>query len=69
MMSLKSFHLFFVRASIILALGFGAWAVDAHVTRGSGADLALGIASFVIAAGLIIYSIKVKKKLNQVTHE
>jgi len=62
-MSLKAFHLLFVAASAILAFAFGAWEIDAYATRGEGGSLVPGILSFVFGAALVVYGIKVRKKL------
>jgi len=68
-MSLRFFHLLFVAASFILALGFAVWCVDAYASRGEAGDLVLGILSAVLAAGLAVYGLKVRKKLKEVMHE
>ena len=61
-MSLKSFHLLFIVASIILAFGLGAWALDAYMARGEAGSLVLGVCAVVLAAGLIVYGRKVRLK-------
>ena len=49
-MSLKAFHVVFVTASTLLALGFGIWAL------GEGRELtAWGIGSLILAALLPVY--------------
>jgi len=62
-MSLKAFHLLFVTASVLLALGFGAWGLDAYASRGEGGSLVLGLLSFLFGAGLVMYGLKVRTKL------
>lgn len=63
-MSLKHFHLFFIAVSIIMLFGFGAWGVNAYMRNDeSGTILSLAILSILIAAGLIVYDIKVAQKL------
>lgn len=47
-MNLKSFHLFFIYASIVLAAGFGGWGVMHD-------SLWTGVASFALAAALVGY--------------
>ena len=61
-MSLKAFHLVFITASLTMALGLGAWSMDAYLARGETAMLVLGIVGFVLAAGLIIYGRKIRLK-------
>ena len=68
-MSLKAFHLFFVSASAVLAFGFAAWAVEANIHRGDSTDLVLGILSFLVGVLLVVYGVKVKKKLKEVSRE
>jgi hypothetical protein len=62
-MSLKAFHVFFVAVSTLLALGFGVWSVSDYSRSGQGGTLAMGVASFVAAAGLIWYGFWFMRKL------
>lgn len=62
-MSLRSFHLLFVVASVILAFGFGAWGIDAYTARGEGGSLALALCAFVFDAALAVYGLRVRTKL------
>jgi hypothetical protein len=62
-MSLKSFHLLFVSASVILAFAFGAWGIDAYAARGEGGTLALALCAFLFGAGLAVYGLRVRTKL------
>ena len=64
-MSLKAFHLVFIAASLAMALGLGAWSLDAWLDRGETATLVLGIVGFTLAAGLIIYGRKIRTKFKQ----
>ena len=50
-MSLKAFHVFFISVSVLLCLGFGVWCLR------QPNQSVMGIASFVIAAGLVAYEI------------
>jgi hypothetical protein len=54
-MSLKAFHLFFIFASALLAAGLGGWSLSQYSALGEGWLLGLGIGSFVVTAGLIVY--------------
>lgn len=62
-LSLRSFHLFFIAVSILLAAWIGAWGVQSWlVTRNLG-DLALGALAFVAGFGLVVYGLKARRKL------
>lgn len=50
-MSLKAFHVVFITASVVLAAGFGVWAVS----LGGTPALAAGIGGFASAVALGIY--------------
>lgn len=65
-MSLKSFHLFFIAVSVLLAVGFGAWEIAAYSTDGAGGRLAAAVLSFAVAAALIGYGIRFIRKLKHV---
>lgn len=62
-MSLKAFHLLFVAASAILAFGFGAWGIEAYMSRGEGGTLLLALLSFLFGVGLVVYGLRVRTKL------
>ncbi len=61
-MSLRFFHVFFVAASVLMALGVGAWAVNAWQGDGATSWLALAGLSFGGAAGLTVYGSRFLKK-------
>ena len=54
-MSLKAFHIVFVTVSIVLAVGFGWWAVGNYRATGEVSSLVGGVASLVGAGVLIVY--------------
>ncbi|MCB9799139.1 MAG: hypothetical protein H6757_00090 [Candidatus Omnitrophica bacterium] len=54
-MSLKAFHIFFIVLSIILAAGFGGWAIRDFSLTHSQINLGLGIFSLIGAAALTGY--------------
>ena len=62
-MSLKSFHLVFVVASVILAFALGAWGIDAYAARGEAGTLALAVCAMVFGAALAVYGFRVRIKL------
>jgi hypothetical protein len=66
-MSLKAFHLVFIAASILLAFAVAGWGVQSYVTRGGGEDLLLAMISLAGGIGLVIYGMKVRRKLRGVS--
>ena len=54
-MSLKAVHICFISLSILLAFGFGVWAVQGYSSSENLLFLTLGIASLVVGVFLIGY--------------
>lgn len=67
-MSLKAFHVIFIAASILLAFGFGIWALNAHASEDSTANLVMGIVSLLSGVALIEYGRRVLKKLKHISY-
>ena len=68
-MSLKAFHLVFIAASILLALGFAGWSLMNYFSpQGSRLDLVLAIGSAVVAVALVFYERYFLKKLKNVSY-
>jgi len=68
-MSLKAFHLVFIVASILLAVGFGVWSLMNYLSpEGRMRDLILVIASAVAVVALICYERYFLKKLKNVSY-
>ncbi len=68
-MSLKAFHIIFITASILLALGFGGWCLSNFLSsEGTRRDLAAAVASAVAAVALFVYGRYFLKKLKNVTY-
>ncbi len=68
-MSLKAFHLVFIVASILLAVGFGVWSLmNFFSPEGHTRDLVLAIASAVVVLALICYERYFLKKLKNVSY-
>ncbi len=65
-MSLKSFHLFFIAVSILLAIGFGAWEIVTYNESRATGRLVAALLSFAIAAGLIVYGVRFVRKLKHI---
>lgn len=67
-MSLKALHIVFVIASIVLALGFGAWAVKQYFETGGRTFIWYAAGSFAAGLALIIYGKAVLKKLKDISY-
>lgn len=65
-MSLKAFHIVFIVLSILLAVGFGIWEIVSYAETTNSSQLVMGLVSFAIAAGLIVYGIRFVRKLRNV---
>jgi hypothetical protein len=68
-MSLRSFHLFFVAASVVLSAGVAVWGVQSWRTTGSGSDLAFGVMFLVVGFVLAFYGVRVRRKLRDLAPE
>ena len=68
-LSLRSFHLFFIAVSVLLAAWIGAWGVQSFLATRSLGDLALGVLSFVAGFGLVLYGLKARRKLRDLDPE
>ena len=64
-MSLKTFHLVFVTASILLGLGVGGWGIMEYRANGGLEALVLGVIFLATGIGLIFYG---KRMLNKTKH-
>jgi glucose-6-phosphate-specific signal transduction histidine kinase len=62
-LSLRSFHLFFIAVSVLLAAWVGVWGVQSYLVTRSLGDLALGVLFFGIGLGLVVYGLKARRKL------
>ena len=68
-MSLKSFHIVFITAATLLAIGFGLWCVAQYrAGQASGLELSLGITSFAFAGGLLCYGKYFLRKLKHISY-
>ncbi len=65
-MSLKTFHLIFVIASILLGLGVGVWGVIEYRAKGELGALAMGIIFLTMGIGLMIYGGRMLKKTKHI---
>jgi len=62
-MSLRTFHIIFIVCSIILAIGFGYWAMRNFQQQQLPAYLWTAVTSFLAAVGLIVYEYFFLKKV------
>ena len=68
-MSLKAFHLVFIVASILLAVGFAAWSLVGYFSPEGGIwDLVAGIGSILVAIALLVYERYFLKKTKNVSY-
>lgn len=65
MLGLKSFHVFFICASIVLCLAVGAWGYQQYRLDGSDTGLATAIVFFVSGALLLVYAVRYFGKLRR----
>ena len=65
-MSLKSFHLFFISASIVLSFGAALWGVQLFAADRDGVDFAIAAAFIILGVSLIVYEIRFLKKFKHV---
>lgn len=62
-MSLRSIHLVFIAASILLAVFTTVWGVLMFMSeRGVGAHLAFAVISFAAVAGMSVYAVRFVRK-------
>jgi hypothetical protein len=68
-LSLRSFHLFFIAVSVLLAAWVGVWGVQSYLATRSVSDLALGVVFFLLGFVLLIYGRRVRRKLRALSPE
>ncbi len=67
-MSLKALHIVFIVASIVLALGFGAWSLNEYFHGQPQLNLYFGIGSLIAGVGLIFYCRAVLRKMKDISY-
>ena len=68
-LSLRSFHLFFIAVSVLLAAWVGVWGVQSWQTTRSGGDLTLGLLFVALGVVLLVYGLRARKKLRELAPE
>ena len=66
-MSLKVFHIVFITMSVLLAVGFGVWAIVKWTRDGQLSGVVLGVLSLVGAVGLLWYGVWFWRKLKGIS--
>jgi hypothetical protein len=64
-MSLKAFHIVFIVFSTLLALALGAWCIWVDLVEGAPIYLSGAIASFIVAAALVVYGVWFYRKMKR----
>ncbi len=64
-MSLKSFHVVFIVACILLSFLVGAWGIQQYRLESSGSGLAVGLLFYVTGAGLVLYALRFVRKVRE----
>jgi steroid 5-alpha reductase family enzyme len=68
-LSLRSFHLFFIAVSVLLAAWVGVWGVQSWQATRSGSDLALGLLFVALGVVLLVYGLRARRKLRELAPE
>ncbi|HVF61215.1 MAG TPA: hypothetical protein VNJ70_15515 [Thermoanaerobaculia bacterium] len=68
-LSLRTFHLFFIAASVLLSAWVGVWGIGAWRASGAGTELGMGLVFFAVAAVLAVYGLRVRDKLRRIAPE
>ena len=68
-LSLRSFHLFFIAVSVLLAAWVGVWGVQSWLATRSGSDLTLGLLFAALGLVLLVYGLRARRKLRELAPE
>ena len=68
-LSLRSFHLFFIAVSVLLAAWVGVWGVQSWQATRSGGDLSLGLLFVALGVVLLVYGLRARRKLRELAPE
>ncbi len=64
-MSLKAFHIIFIAFSVLLAVGFGIWAINDWMKHGHMSSAALGFGSLLGSVMMFWYGVWFWRKLKR----
>lgn len=64
-MSLRTFHLFFILTAIVVADLFGAWTIWYYPQLQDNLILALGIVTILASFALMVYAVKLVRRLDE----
>jgi len=65
-MSLKAFHIFFIATSVLLAVGLGVMALRNFLLTHAMPQLGWSLLAFAAAASLVVYGVRIRRKLSHV---
>lgn len=65
MLSLRSFHVVFIVASILLSLGVGLWGTQQYLQQSSSQGLAMAVIFFLTGTLLALYAVRYFGKLRR----
>ena len=68
-LSLRSFHLFFIAASVLLSAWVGVWGITTWRASGAAADLGMGLFFIAVGMALVVYGSRVRRKLRAIAPE
>lgn len=65
MLSIKSFHIFFISLSILITIGYGIWQLQ-NPAFNSNLEMVLGVFGISVGIGLSVYLQRVIKKFKTI---
>ncbi len=68
-LSLRSFHLFFIAASVVLSGWVGVWGIRTWRASGSVPELVFGVVFLALGIVLAVYGSRVRRKLRRIAPE
>ena len=68
-LSLRSFHVFFIAVSILLSVWVGVWGIGSYRSGGDASGLAVAALFLLVGIVLLVYGVKVRRKLRDLDPE